>query len=146
MPIKHVVLVGPSPKLGPGVVGDGAKANWWASPRDAKTDLHFASFQLLGEELSRQGSLKTQLLAHNAELILQENPLANQSIPWRIVGKSGTHKSPALALATAALQQKQTEATEHYQEALQTYERDKALYERDLTQWRRDKKTNSTVS
>ena len=60
-----------------------------------------------------------------------------------IVGKSGSHKSPALSTATATLNRKQAEAIEQFQEALQTYERDKALFERDIAQWRRDKKSRS---
>jgi Protein of unknown function (DUF3987) len=80
----------------------------------------------------------------NKRVIRLKQSWCEPAILWcAIVGKSGTHKSPALAAATAILNRKQAEAIEHFQEALQTYERDKALFERDIAQWRRDKKSRS---
>ena len=60
------------------------------------------------------------------------------AIIWAaIVGKSGTHKSPALAAATAPLNRKQAEAQERYHEELKSFEVESNLYERNLAQWKR---------
>jgi Protein of unknown function (DUF3987) len=80
----------------------------------------------------------------NKRVIRLKRSWIEPAILWAaIIGKSGSHKSPALAIATAILHRKQVEAIERYQEALQTYERDVALHERDVADWRRDKKSRS---
>jgi len=58
-----------------------------------------------------------------------------------IVGKSGTHKSPALKIATAHLERKQAEAIEEFKQALVKHEEDLALYERGYGVWKRSKTT-----
>ena len=60
------------------------------------------------------------------------------AIIWAaIVGKCGTHKSPALQAATSFLQRKQSEAIAAYQESLAQHDQDQALYDRDYAAWKR---------
>lgn len=62
------------------------------------------------------------------------------SIIWAaIVGKSGTHKSPALLSATQHLQRRQGASIARYVEAMAEFEQDKAVYERAYQDWKRAK-------
>jgi hypothetical protein len=61
-PIRHVVLFGTCPSLGTSVAGDGDAADF---RKKYFNDIQFSCYQMLGNALSRPGSLKTRLLAHN---------------------------------------------------------------------------------
>lgn len=56
-----------------------------------------------------------------------------------IVGRSGTHKSPALLAATSFLDRKEAESNAKYKEAIANYDQEFALYQRDLAAWKRSK-------
>ncbi|MCC7085286.1 MAG: DUF3987 domain-containing protein [Pirellulales bacterium] len=78
----------------------------------------------------------------NKRVIQLKRTWHEPAIVWAaIVGKSGTHKTPALSSATDALQNKQQEATAQHQNALRQHEQDRALYERDYAAWKRSKTT-----
>lgn len=62
------------------------------------------------------------------------------AIIWgMIVGKSGTHKTPALQAATAALDRKQSDAIAKYQDDLENFQQELVQYEKALTEWKRSK-------
>ncbi len=66
------------------------------------------------------------------------------AIIWAaIVGKSGTHKSPALKIATQILQRKQEDAIELHQEEITQYEIQRAEYDREYAHWKRGKSDDS---
>lgn len=62
------------------------------------------------------------------------------AILWAaIVGKSGTHKTPAMQAATQFLQARQTRSITENASALEEYEIAKALYERNHAEWKKSK-------
>lgn len=62
------------------------------------------------------------------------------AIIWgAIVGKSGTHKSPAMQAATGILERKQAEVIAAHKEAMAEYVQDEQRYQRELAQWKRKK-------
>jgi hypothetical protein len=76
----------------------------------------------------------------NKRVIRLKRGWEEPEIIWAaVVGKSGTHKSPAIKAATATLQRKQAEAIEQHQEAMQRYAIERAKYERDLGDWKKRK-------
>ncbi|MCC7083764.1 MAG: DUF3987 domain-containing protein [Pirellulales bacterium] len=78
----------------------------------------------------------------NKRVIQLKRSWHEPAIVWAaIIGKSGTHKTPALAAATDTLQNKQQEATAQHQNALQQHEQDRAIYERDYAAWKRSRTT-----
>ena len=54
-----------------------------------------------------------------------------------IIGKSGTHKTPALMASMHFLDRKQGESIAAHVEALANYEQEKAVYDRDYAAWKR---------
>ncbi|MGC1273446.1 MAG: YfjI family protein [Planctomycetaceae bacterium] len=76
----------------------------------------------------------------NRRVVRLKRTWIEAAILWiAIVGKSGTHKTPALKATTAILNRRQAKAIEDHKRALQQYETDKALYERELAAWKRSK-------
>ena len=62
------------------------------------------------------------------------------AILWTaVVGKSGTHKSPAQELALLAIRNRQRRAMKEHEQALKSYKVARAEYERSMTQWKRSK-------
>lgn len=79
----------------------------------------------------------------NTRTIKLKRTWTEPAIIWAaMVGKSGTHKSPALAIATACLARKQAEAMVEFKEAMATYEVAKEIYLRDLSKWKHAKKSD----
>lgn len=79
----------------------------------------------------------------NKRVIRLKRTWTEPAVVWAaIVGKSGTHKTPALNEVLRFLQQRQAAAITEYQEGLEKHEQDKALYDRDLLAWKKLK--NST--
>jgi hypothetical protein len=78
----------------------------------------------------------------NKRVVQLKRTWLEPAIIWcAIVGKSGTHKSPALAAATAILHRKQSEAIAEHEEHLRTFEQERAQYDRDYQLWKRSKST-----
>ena len=70
----------------------------------------------------------------NNRVIRLKDTWTEFAILWAaIVGKSGTHKTPAIQAAMHHLQRKQSTAITEYQAALAKYKEDLAIYERDHT-------------
>ncbi len=62
------------------------------------------------------------------------------AIIWgAIIGKSGTHKSPALQAATVFLQRQDEKAFAAFQSANGEYRQKQLVYERDLNEWKHSK-------
>jgi Protein of unknown function (DUF3987) len=79
----------------------------------------------------------------NKRVIQLKRTWREPAIVWAaIVGKSGSHKSPALQASTAVLDRKQADAILQFEEAQKTYDQDRALYERDFAAWKRSKSTD----
>ncbi len=78
----------------------------------------------------------------NKRVIRLKRTWTEPAIIWgAIVGKSGSHKSPALQAAMAVLVRKQNEAIARHVEALQKFEQEQANYQRDFAAWKRTKST-----
>lgn len=78
----------------------------------------------------------------NRRVIRLKRSWTEPAIVWAaIVGKSGTHKTPALKAATTFLNRKQFDAIAAYKEALLKFEQDQALYDRAYAAWKRSKST-----
>ncbi len=78
----------------------------------------------------------------NTRVIKLKRTWTEPAIIWAaIVGKSGTHKSPAIQAATKILAQKQSEAIAEYAEANARYAQEQAQYDKDYAAWKREKKT-----
>lgn len=76
----------------------------------------------------------------NSRVIRLKQTWTEPAILWAaIVGKSGTHKSPALKMATAALEQKQADAVDEYRQAMSEFAELKAEYDRQYAHWKRSK-------
>lgn len=81
----------------------------------------------------------------NKRVIRLKRTWSEPSIIWgAIVGKSGTHKTPALQAATSYLQRKQSDAIAQYDDALAKYEEERAVYEREYAAWKRSRKSGPT--
>lgn len=79
----------------------------------------------------------------NARTIRLKSTWCESAIVWAaIVGKSGSHKTPALAAAMRFLERREADAFKSHAEAAEKYEHELACYERDLAAWKRLK--NST--
>lgn len=79
----------------------------------------------------------------NNRVIRLKSTWCEPAIVWlAIVGKSGSHKSPAIKTTMATLQRKQAEAIEQHKAALEHYAEEVAQYERDYGQWKRSKTTD----
>ncbi len=75
-------------------------------------------------------------------VIRLKNTWTEPAIIWAaIIGKSGSHKTPALQSAMQFLDCRQAEAIAKHTEELASHERDTTQYERDHAHW---KKSNST--
>jgi hypothetical protein len=78
----------------------------------------------------------------NKRVIRLKRSWCEPAVIWAaIVGKSGTHKTPAIQCATRYLQRKQSEAIAQYEDALAKYEEERAVYDRDYAAWKRAKKS-----
>ena len=78
----------------------------------------------------------------NKRTIMLKRTWTEPAIVWgALVGRSGTHKSPALQMATSALTLLQTEALAEHDGKLADYERDLMQYERCLAAWRQNRNT-----
>jgi hypothetical protein len=76
----------------------------------------------------------------NSRVIRLKNGWNEPAIVWAaIVGKSGTHKTPALLSATHFLNQRQQKEIERFEAAEEIYARDLANYEREFALWKRSK-------
>jgi hypothetical protein len=81
----------------------------------------------------------------NKRTIKLKRTWTEPAIIWAaIVGKSGSHKTPAIQAAMHFLQRKQAEAIAQYAEALAGFEQQKAIYERDYSAWKRSRKSGPT--
>jgi hypothetical protein len=59
------------------------------------------------------------------------------AIIWAaIIGKSGSHKTPAMKLSLQFLERRQSKAVSEYNSAMVQYEQDKACFERDYVAWK----------
>jgi hypothetical protein len=99
----------------------------------------------IGCDLSYVGLVLLACLARaigNTRVIRLKRSWVEAAIIWAaIIGKSGTHKSPALRAAVTSLEHKQAEAIAEYAEAVARYEQERAQYERDYLAWKRSKST-----
>jgi hypothetical protein len=78
----------------------------------------------------------------NKRVIRLKRTWTEPAIIWAaIVGKSGTHKSPALMASMTFLNRHQQQAITKFQEAVARFDQDKALYDRDYSAWRKSKTT-----
>jgi hypothetical protein len=78
----------------------------------------------------------------NKRVIRLKRTWTEPAVIWAaIVGKSGTHKTPAVQLATAFLNQAQANAIADFKEAAARFDQDRALYDRDCAVWKRSKST-----
>jgi hypothetical protein len=78
----------------------------------------------------------------NKRAIRLKRTWTEPAIIWAaIIGKSGTHKSPALTAATSFLNRHQAKSIAAFDEAVARYDQDKALYDRDYAAWKRSKST-----
>jgi hypothetical protein len=78
----------------------------------------------------------------NKRVIRLKRSWTEPAIVWAaIVGKSGSHKTPALTTSTSFLNVMQASAIAAFQEAVAKYEQDQALYDRDYAAWKRSKST-----
>ncbi len=78
----------------------------------------------------------------NKRVIRLKRTWTEPAIVWAaIVGKSGTHKTPALQAATMFLSHAQQKAIAAFEEAAGKFEEEKAVYERDYQAWKRSRST-----
>jgi hypothetical protein len=76
----------------------------------------------------------------NKRIIRLKRTWAEPAIIWAaIVGKSGTHKTPALQAATSFLNRAQAKAIADFENAKAHHDQEIALYERDYAAWKRSK-------
>ncbi|QDT72943.1 YfjI family protein [Lacipirellula limnantheis] len=74
----------------------------------------------------------------NRRVIRLKSSWKEPAIIWAaIIGKSGTHKTPALQAAMQFLQRKESVSFAAYAEAAEKYEQEVACYDRDLTAWKK---------
>lgn len=78
----------------------------------------------------------------NTRTIRLKRSWCEPAIIWAaIVGKSGTHKTPAMAAATVFLEKRQADSIREYEDALRQHEQDQALYDRAYADWKKSKTT-----
>jgi hypothetical protein len=78
----------------------------------------------------------------NKRVIRLKRTWTEPAIIWAsIVGKSGSHKTPAMAAAMSFLNREQAKAITAFQEAVAQFDQDKALYDREYAAWKRAKST-----
>ena len=78
----------------------------------------------------------------NKRVIRLKRTWTEPAIIWAaIIGKSGTHKTPALQAAMRFLDRSQAASIIAHIEALATFEQEKACYDRDYAAWKRLKNT-----
>jgi len=76
----------------------------------------------------------------NSRVIRLKSTWTEPAIIWAaIVGKSGTHKTPAMQAAMRFLDWRQAESIAAHQEKLADHEQELALYERNLAAWKKSK-------
>lgn len=81
----------------------------------------------------------------NKRVVRLKRTWTEPAIIWAaIVGKSGTHKTPAIQAAMQFLQRKQNEAFSQHDTAAAHYEQEMAIYERDYGAWKRSRKSGPT--
>lgn len=74
----------------------------------------------------------------NKRVIRLKSTWKEPAIIWAaIIGKSGTHKTPALQAAMQFLQRKESESFSAHAEAAEKYEQELAGYDRDLAKWKK---------
>lgn len=78
----------------------------------------------------------------NRRAIALKRTWKEPAIVWAaVIGKSGTHKTPALNAAGVFLDRIQDRAFKNFQGALEQFETDKALYDRNYAAWKKSKST-----
>lgn len=78
----------------------------------------------------------------NARVIRLKRTWTEPAIIWAaIIGRSGTHKTPAIQAAMKFLDYRQAKAIAEYDEALAQFELEKAEYDRAYMKWKRSKST-----
>ena len=78
----------------------------------------------------------------NSRVIRLKRSWTEPAIVWAaIVGRSGTHKTPALQAATNFVERKQKAAIKKHEEDVEAYAQDLAEYDRALSKWKRSKST-----
>ena len=76
----------------------------------------------------------------NSRVIRLKRTWSEPAIIWAgIVGKSGTHKTPAMRAAMRFLESRQAESIAKSIEELANHEQDQAQYERDFAAWKKSK-------
>jgi hypothetical protein len=76
----------------------------------------------------------------NKRVIRLKQTWDEPAVLWlAIVGKSGTHKSPAVKAAMAILRRKQAEAIERHKQGMAEYLERRIEYEKELSHWKRNK-------
>jgi uncharacterized protein DUF3987 len=76
----------------------------------------------------------------NKRVIRLKRTWTEPAIIWAaIIGKSGTHKTPALQAAMKFLDRRQAESMAKHTENLRSYEQELAQYEREYAAWKRGK-------
>ncbi|QDT75577.1 YfjI family protein [Lacipirellula limnantheis] len=79
----------------------------------------------------------------NKRIIRLKRTWTEPAIVWAaIIGKSGTHKTPALQAAMQFLQLREKLSLAAHADALAKHEQDLALYDRDFGEWRRSKSSD----
>ncbi len=79
----------------------------------------------------------------NKRVIRLKSSWTEPAIIWAaIIGKSGTHKTPALQAAMKFLQRKESESFADHAAAAEKYEQEQACYDRDLAAWKRLKSSD----
>lgn len=83
----------------------------------------------------------------NSRIIRLKRGWTEPAIIWgALIGKSGTHKTPAQSAALKVLSRKQSQAMEEFQQAVLRHEQDIALFERDYLAWKRSKSSEPPPS
>ena len=78
----------------------------------------------------------------NKRVIRLKKTWTEPAIVWAaIIGKSGTHKTPALQASTVFLNQAQEKSITEFHEADSKFDQDMQLYDRDYSAWKRSKTT-----
>lgn len=78
----------------------------------------------------------------NKRVIRLKRTWTEPAIIWAaIIGRSGTHKTPALQAALQFIQRRESESFTAHAEAAAHYEQELAAYDRDLAAWKKQKGT-----
>ncbi len=78
----------------------------------------------------------------NKRVIRLKKTWTEPAIIWAaIIGKSGTHKTPAMQASTVFLNQAQEKSITEFHEAESKFAQDMQLYDRDYSAWKRSKTT-----